>query len=220
MNFTQVGTPDKPLLYVAHRANDDPDCMHDWQLAWVEKLAMEASCKRFLEVGVWRGQTTRCLAQFGHVVAVDWFAGSEELYVPGSFTSKMDESRVAWFIRSSEEEGVAERITLLTGKSDDALPLLKNERFGIVIVDANHAEEFAYRDIVNTWKLIVPGGWLLLDDFSTSDDYKGRGPSVRRAWERFAKENGLEGRELFTCDNGQDETHAIYGPKLVGVRKP
>lgn len=222
--FTVVEAGDKPVKYVPVRI-DDIACMRDWQMAWVEKLAEAATCRHFLEIGVYRGQTTRCLAQHGDVVAVDWFLGSEELYSPGGFSPVIQstiakQEKAGWFKRRAKEEGVADKITVLCGKSDDVLPLLELNEFGIVLVDGNHLEDYAYRDIKNTWKLIVPGGWLLLDDFSTADAHIGRGPHVRRAWEKFAKENGLEGLQLYTCDKGQDETHAQYGPKLVGIRKP
>jgi predicted O-methyltransferase YrrM len=219
--FVYVKAGDKPVKYVAHRADDDPGCMHDWQLAFVEKLAMEAPRKHFLEVGVWRGQTTRCLAQNGYAVAVDTFSGSEEIVEPGKFNDSISQERLSWFLQKADEEGVADRITVLVGTSDNVLPFLRYSEFGLVLIDANHATPFAYRDIKNTWPTIVPGGWLLLDDFSTADVYPSREPSVRWAWERFAGENGLGRLPLYTNDESHyDETLVTYGPKLVGIRKP
>ncbi len=212
---------DRPVKYVPHRADDELLNMHDWQLAWIEKLAVEARCKHFLEVGVYRGVTTRCLAQNGYTVAVDWFAGNEEIFAPGTWKERVNIERVSWFLQKAEEEGVADKITVLCGKSDDVLPLLRYNEFGVVLVDANHGKAAAYQDIKNVWPTIVSGGWLLIDDFSTADSYEGRAPSVRLAWERFARENGLEGAKLYTNDESYyDETLVTFGPKLVGVRKP
>jgi hypothetical protein len=163
-------------------------------------------------VGVYYGTTTLLLAHYGTPVAVDWFKGNPE--VGPDANSDMDGSaipeRLGGFKKALSESPVSSRVTVLTGKSDDILPLLKNDRFGLVLIDANHDTEFCYRDICNTWDLIASGGWLLLDDFSFTT-IKGQSTnSVRRAWERFDAGRGLN---TFTCDAGG-------GPKLVGIQKP
>ena len=214
MGFVQVrvmsGSPHAP------RTPGDAN-MTDVQLGWLEKTAKEVPIKHFLEVGVYKGVTTTHLAKFGTVVAVDWFAGNPEWHRAPDWKAGPNElnDRLGGFLRCVQEQGVGDKITILSGKSDDVLPFLKNDTFGLVLIDANHAMDFCYRDLVNTWDSVVSGGWVFLDDFSdvTIGEQLATPCPVRLAWEKFAKERGLDMLPLYTADDGGR-------PKLVGIKKP
>jgi hypothetical protein len=53
----------------------------------------------------------------------------------------------------------------------------------MVYIDANHDEDDVYRDLVNYWSLVRPGGVLFGDDYWTAV-----GPGVINAVDRFARE--------------------------------
>lgn len=193
MKIWQTGEPPK-RPHASRKGKDG--MMSDRELTFIEALAEQAPLKHFLEVGVFKGTSTTMLAQIGTVVGVDWFKGIEQ---EGDCDEMLNE-----FLATLEEMKVQDKVTILTGKSDDVLPILKNDKFGLVLLDASHKGEAPYLDIKNTWDLIVPGGWLLLDDWTTEGD-------IHVSWERFAEERGLK-LEL----NALTETQ----PKLVAVQKP
>jgi predicted O-methyltransferase YrrM len=60
-----------------------------------------------------------------------------------------------------------------------------------VFVDGDHREEAALHDMRNSWRLLKPGGWMILHDF-VQMNVRNRTPEQRwvvRAWRRFRREN-------------------------------
>lgn len=202
----------RPTVPHAERSAGDVN-MSDAALALIEKLAREAPIKRFLEIGVYYGVTTTLLAQLGEVVAADWFRGNVE-YGEGFVPTPQDtDRRRAGFFANISKMGVASKVTVLEGNSRETIPTVVGP-FGLVIVDGDHSFLGALADIKNVWDHIAPGGWLILDDYS-SVPVDGRGqPTVREAWEHFVATRGLPGdlTMVTTGDPGD--------PKTVGIRRP
>lgn len=207
MEYKVVDVPEKPECIVQKRPSGDYN-QSDKELAFIEKLAKEAPLKKYLEIGVYKGTTTTLLAQYGVTIAVDWFAGNPESNFEGWTAAEEEKSdRLQGFLKSVQRMNLLGSVVVLSGKSDDVLPFLSSNKFGLVLVDANHSEEFAYRDIANTWDTIAEGGWLLLDDFTSFGERR-----VAEAWARFAKERGLESLVLYSIEQEK--------PKLVAIQKP
>lgn len=211
--YSRVTPPFDPALASMVPAPDPGDeNMTAAQIAFVSWLAGEAPVRRYLEVGVYHGRTTVVLASHGPTVALDWFQGNEEAAVTPWRPNRMEtDHRLIGFLRTLRGSPYRDRVTVITGSSHVMLPTLKNDVFGLVLIDGDHSEDGAYADIRDVWDLIVPGGWLLLDDFSAAlirDEAK---DSVVRAWGRFSVERGLRLPLV-----GPDAAP----PKLVAVQKP
>jgi predicted O-methyltransferase YrrM len=205
IEIERINVPDEPTIPCAKRMPGDNN-MTNRQLAFIEKLARECPLKRFLEVGVYKGTTTTMLAQIGLVVGVDWFMGNPE----GMSDTEGSQVRLDGFLKTMRDMNAEDRIVLLTGKSSDILPLLKNQRFGLVLIDADHSYESALSDIRNIWPVLVPGGWVVLDDFSEVIINGKIEATVKQAWEQFRKDMNL-GVKVVTSDLGL--------PKTVAFRK-
>lgn len=211
--FELVAVPERPSLRPAARTPGDCN-MSDRALALIEKLARDAPLCRFLEVGVFKGVTTSVLAQIGPTVAVDWFQGNPEAVRRPRLQNALDfVDRREGFLEALDAIGIRDRVTLVEGNSHHILPSLRGNRFGLAIVDADHSEAAAYADIRDVWPLVVPGGILVLDDYSVTEVGGRLVPDVRLAWERFARDRGVQGLPLLTAD---DEAR----PKTVAVVRP
>lgn len=210
----EVDVPDRPATHHAARTQGDVN-MSDRALSLIEKLALEAPLKRFLEVGVYKGVTTTLLSVIGPTVAVDWFIGNPEYDAVPSPRNPADENdRLTGFLSSLDVMNVRENVTILTGSSHDVLPILKNDRYGLIIVDADHSFGSALQDIRDTWDLLVPGGYLVLDDYSVIHVGGKDVPTVRQAWEAFVLErlNGVVPRMVCPANDGKP-------PKTVAAQR-
>jgi len=58
-----------------------------------------------------------------------------------------------------------------------------SETFDVVIIDGDHRADPAYLDLIAGWKIVKPGGLLLMDDFANPDH-----PGVHVAVKRFELE--------------------------------
>jgi predicted O-methyltransferase YrrM len=204
-------SPDRPRYALPVRTEGDVN-MSDRQLAFIEKCAQLAPIHRYLEIGVYYGTTTCILAQLGSVDAVDWFRGNSEagLWIP---TDREHTKRVDGFLSNLDRMRVRNMVTVLEGPSQEVVPHLRYERFGLALIDGDHSFKGCLSDLRNTWDLVVPGGFVLLDDYSEVIVQDGVQDDVSRAWRAFAAERNLNGGLTFTTPDPTDR------PKLVAIRK-
>jgi|GEM_PF-5283625 len=183
-----------------------------------EARALPESLGELLEVGIYHGRTTCILAQVSKVTAVEWFGGNVELAPPEQRSHTgwdPDHQKRYLYANLDSIPGVRERVEILAGSSHDILPKLKGP-FRLVMLDADKSEAAVLQDIRDVWPLIPPGGTLLLDDWpaSTHDEPPG---TVKRAWERFEKEQGLD---LQVDLIGYEPPTYDEVPKMARIRKP
>ena len=58
----------------------------------------------------------------------------------------------------------------LDGQSHDLLPSEVDEYlYDLILVDGDHSEMAAFVDLLICWKLLMPGGWLVMDDTNHVD---------------------------------------------------
>ena len=210
--ISRIECRDRPELWFPDRARSDWN-MSDRQLAFIEKTAKEAPLPRFLEIGVYHGVTTTLLAQIGIVVAVDWFEGNPEYASEERESTAEDlKDRLEGFLANLRLQGIRRKITTIVGRSEDALPALSAGQFGLVLVDADHSEAAAQFDMEQAWRLLVPGGWLMLDDFSHAIVRGVDSNPVERAFVRFCLK--------YRAGDLSGETADELPPKLVRIRKP
>ena len=121
---------------------------------------------RVLEVGSWCGDSTveigtEVKKHGGHLYCIDWWKGN-----PGTNLEKaaLQTDIYLEFWNRIIAEGLDDTVIPIRGKSDDISPILANETFDMVYIDADHRYPQVERDILNYAKLIMEGGILCGDD--------------------------------------------------------
>jgi hypothetical protein len=152
----------------------------------------------FVDVGVWKGQSTMFVAGLmqqgaidGCVIAVDTFLGSLEDFGAGGKSFDRPQGRPDLFERFLQNVFygcLTHLIVPLPQTSLLAATLLQHAGItpGIVHLDAAHNYEAVLRDAEAYWPLIARGGYLV------GDDYHRAWPGVIRAADELAAKLGIE----------------------------
>jgi hypothetical protein len=163
-----------------------------------KRFLAEAPNKIFIDVGVWKGQSTVFVAEFmresgidGCVVAVDTFLGSVEHFTNKRGLFQQIHGRpdlYETFLDNVFYRGLTHLVVPLPQTSTTAAAVLKQRgiRAGVVHIDASHEYEDTLKDAELYWPLIVSGGYLI------GDDYHESWPGVVRAAQEFSRARGLE----------------------------
>jgi predicted O-methyltransferase YrrM len=133
------------------------------ELYWLAEQA--ATCKTIVEIGSWKGRSTRALADNtpGTVYAVDTWAGSDGLaellkdkpegWVKGEFLKNMAGLQNVEAVQMTSMEAAA----LFQGQG---------RRFDMVFIDGDHSYESVKADITAWRALLVEGGLISGHDYS------------------------------------------------------
>jgi predicted O-methyltransferase YrrM len=136
-------------------------------------LAQTAKPKEYLEIGVRRGFSMAVVAQrcrTCNLTGIDlWVPGYGGADNPGP---EFVEQQIALM-------GHKGNVNLITGDSKQVLPDLIGS-FDLILVDGDHTTEGGYRDIILSYELLKPGGYIVVDDL----DYE----PTALAWERALAE--------------------------------
>lgn len=153
-----------------------------------------------VDVGVWKGASTIYLAELmkstgiaGTVIAVDTFLGSVEHWDRNSGFAALIPRRFGMpllydqFLSNVVRCGAQDRVVPLPQTSTTASLLLRRVgvQAGLIHIDASHEYEDVLRDARAYWDILLPGGFLVGDDY---DQYW---PGVVQAANQFATEKGL-----------------------------
>lgn len=107
--------------------------------------------------------------------------------------------------------GLEDRIERIVADSMNALPEMANKglKFDLVFIDGGHDFEHCLADLEQGWKLLSPGGLLLIDDIFHKNNYKfdenlEHDYGVGQALWSFATENLEPGHrvQMFTVGSG------------------
>jgi len=162
------------------------------------RLLREAPNALFIDVGVWKGQSTIYVARIieelqldGCVIAVDTFLGSPEHWGQEGelFDRVMGRPDLyETFAANVLEHGVAALVVPMPQTSVAAARILQARGItaGVVHVDASHEYKEVARDLEVYWPLVTPGGFLV------GDDYHESWPGVVKAADEFAAQNRLD----------------------------
>lgn len=137
-------------------------------------MARLLNAKDIIEIGVSMGHATCWLAlaakeNGGHVTSVDWFKQTD-----GGHADSPEPARTRL-----RENGLEECVTLITADSRTYLPDLNEQPVDLILVDGDHSEEGAKRDIVQALRILrKPRGLCIVHDFGLIE-------GVRRACESF-----------------------------------
>lgn len=107
---------------------------------------------RYLEVGVWEGRSLFWMLD--HVLThKSSRAIAIEPYVQDNLLSNIKAS------------GAKDRITLVKGFSGIELRKMELDSIDIVYIDGAHTANAALEDMVLAWRLLKPGGLMIMDDY-------------------------------------------------------
>ena len=155
------------------------------ELGWERELKSKAGTVpenvNVLEVGAAWGVSTHC-------------------FFERSFVNKLTTVDIAPCPRATEEiidienqPGKHPEWDFRQGDSKIILTQLEKESYDFVYIDGDHSEDGAYKDMVNGWELLKPGGWMVMDDVLHK---KNGGPdsgfNVGRALWKFIYDNKLQ----------------------------
>ncbi len=148
-----------------------------------------------IDVGTWKGQSTITLARAmkesnldGCVIAVDIFLGSAEHWNGEHFTRRHAMPDIYQsFLDNVFSAGVHDYIVPVPQTSVTAAMIFRRLGFQatVVHVDAAHEFEEVLRDAKAYWKLLMPGGYMIGDDYNES------WPDVMKAADEFSDLTGI-----------------------------
>jgi len=137
------------------------DFTTDWLTAfeskWHNILQDLVGGGQYLEVGAYEGRSA-CFIAASYPLA--------ELTVVDNFVDNYNEGFEKRYLNNTAE--YRDRITTIKGDSKDVLPrlLLKRQHYDVIYIDGAHDYETVKRDLEYCWKMLRPGGTLLMDDYN------------------------------------------------------
>ena len=140
--------------------------MLDEELRWLAKQARV--CRRIVEIGSWKGRSTRALADHTHgvVFAVDTWAGSDE-----EAHHRELAGHDPWWLSEEFRQNLcdhlaSQRVIMVRQPSlVAARSIMSGLRFDMVFIDAEHTYESVRADIAAWRGLVAPGGLLCGHDY-------------------------------------------------------
>jgi hypothetical protein len=163
-----------------------------------KRFLEQAPGKVFIDVGVWKGQSTIFVAEMmreagmdGCVISVDTFLGSIEHCIGERRFFFRDHGRpdlYETFLDNVFHRNLTHLVVPLPQTSLNAAAILKKRKISAAVVhlDASHEYEDTLRDAQAYWPLVEPGGYLV------GDDYHPSWPGVVRAADEFSTSLDLE----------------------------
>lgn len=120
---------------------------------FVAQVARSVRAKRVLEIGMFTGTTTLCVATHlpadGKIVALEIDAYLKDFVMP-----------------HMEKAGVGNKVDIRTGPAKDTLKQLadQGESFDLIFIDADKSGYVGYFNTILDTKLLAPGGTMLVDN--------------------------------------------------------
>lgn len=147
----------------------------------VYRIAKEQNYKNAMEIGVaWAITTIAILSanDNGHLLSIDsgYYINTVEEVIKHKLNLR-------WlYIREKSQE-------ILSNKDKDMYPM--TSKFDLICIDGSHYYEDVKQDLYNSFKLLAPGGVMIVDDYlhryNTEKDY-----GVRQAVDEFVEDKKLK----------------------------
>jgi predicted O-methyltransferase YrrM len=107
---------------------------------------------QYLEVGLWEGRS--------FVWMLDHVLTDSDSHATGVDIEVLDN-----LLQNIELSGAADRVTMLEGSSQIVLRTLPPESQDLIYIDGSHISADVLEDMVLSWRLLKPGGLMILDDY-------------------------------------------------------
>jgi hypothetical protein len=126
-------------------------------------LAAARSGCRFLEIGSWCGDSTLILANVvrefgGQLFCIDWWKGNAGTDL-AAIADREDVFSLFW--QRICRAGLEDSVMPLRGRSQSVMPVLKENSFHLIFIDADHRYQQVKQDIASAVPLVLrPGGIL------------------------------------------------------------
>ena len=162
-----------------------------------DRLLDIRSGRVIIDVGVWKGQSTECLAELlrtrqidGCVIAVDTFLGGLDHMLEHQQRYRMVDARpdlMQTFLDNMARAGLCDFVLPLAQVPTLAAKLLRRRGVSACLVHLDNSRSFdeALADARAFWPLVEPGGHLV------GDDYVENWPEVIAAAKEFAASSGM-----------------------------
>jgi predicted O-methyltransferase YrrM len=150
---------------------------------WLLSKYVDLTQGDYLEIGSMCGIIAMSFAErfpLRQFVCVDKFA-------PGHATIAGERETFQQNLR----EHNLKNVTLYEGDSLEVVPTL-TQSFDIIFVDANHAYDYVLGDALNSWRLLLPGGFIAFHDYGYVEE-------TTRAVNEFLKRTGARFLESASC---------------------
>lgn len=159
------------MSYAAKKAAEIDGWMEPAELEW---LARQASARhRILEVGCWKGRSTKALALStpGSVFAID--AWDKTLDDPeGTYGEALERGWAAIytdFLANLMYERESGKVKIARCPFQDSDGILANESFNMIFIDGDHRYEAVKRDIAISFDLAESGALLCGHDYGNGN---------------------------------------------------
>ena len=137
--------------------------MHSYELEWLFHAAWITKAQGvkgdLLEIGSFQGLSACALAQAGHLTCVDTW----------DTVCGVVDSRDCFQIFNANlaKMSLTKNVTAIVGDSKKKLPEIQasGRKFRLIFVDGDHSYEGASSDIHWSWRMLSPGGLLVVDDY-------------------------------------------------------
>lgn len=160
------------MLVNVSKALEIPGWTSEKELVWLAEQAARRMC--IVEVGCWKGRSTRALADNtrGLVYAVDTWKGTEA----DGHLKELEGKPTGWLLKMFLDH-MADNVVPLPVPSVLAPPIVQklNYKVDMVFIDGAHDYESVKADIAAWLPLLAPGGLFC------GHDYDGGRPGVVRA---------------------------------------
>jgi hypothetical protein len=168
---------------------------------FASQLHLERRPLRYLEVGTRLGHSLAlvCLIADKHLASAD----AIDIWIQG-YGGERNEGPDAVYSALLDLGIDIGKVSLIAGDSHEILPMMKVEglaelgleRLGLyydlILVDGDHTEDGARRDLEDAFELLAPGGTIVFDDCESTEE-----GNLRLVWHQW-----LEEREIFSSSAG------------------
>ena len=127
-----------------------------------QELVRLSQRRDVLEVGSWLGCSAIAMAMNGAniVHSIDWHEGDPH-------TGKNETLPQFW--ENVQRYNVRDKVVVHVGKSEDILPVLRDDMFDFIFIDAYHTYESCMKDIELSLPLLRRDGILAVHDYGVTE---------------------------------------------------
>lgn len=153
---------------------------------WLKRLGhLKDTPIRFLEIGCYEGRSTCWLLdnllthKDSYITCIDPWDGKDPCLG--------EQTKIAYNTFRNNTIGYGKsKVVVIRDESYEQLLYMNvaSNKFDIVFIDGNHEGYNALGDLILSWPLVKPNGWLIMDDYHWSDDRLRSMP--RDAWNAFS----------------------------------